>query len=110
MSEQAAELLSSICDNSTQFFAAVSACPFLADSTWAQRSVLGSISTASKRHQTDSPHQQCLSVSSGVPKNLRWGGLEYRVIVNLRRRRKDFAIFCLILVIFSGILKPMGWA
>ena len=48
--------------------------------------------------------------SSGVPKNWRRGGLEYRTNINLRRRRKNFAIFCLLSDIFSPFLQLMGWA
>ena len=41
------------------------------------------------------------SETSGVPKNLRRGGLEYRNNIDLRWRRKNFAIFCLISELFS---------
>ena len=51
-----------------------------------------------------------LLYTSGVPKNLRRGGLEYRTNIDLRRRRKNFAIFCLILELFSPFLQLMGWA
>ena len=39
---------------------------------------------------------------SGVPKNLRRGGLEYRTNIDLRLRRINLAIFCLI----SGLFSP----
>lgn len=48
--------------------------------------------------------------TSSVPKNWRRGGLEYRNNRDMRRRRKNFVIFCPNPDLFGLILQPMGWA
>ena len=53
---------------------------------------------------------ECLAHrSSGVPKNLRRGGSEYRTHIDLRRRRKHFAQnFSLVSEHFSPFLTALG--
>ena len=58
------------------------------------------------------PSYACIPVGfpSRVPKNWRRGGLEYRNNRDMRRRRKNFVIFCPNPDLFGLILQPMGWA